>query len=267
MQNQKKCYENVWILSGTSDGPALAQRFLALNYSVFVSVVSYKASTVYDEHHKLHIITGRLSNTEEFKDFIKTHRIDHIVDATHPFAIKVSENLYEACSKLSKMVFRFERYDSRNFKNNKLTFVSDLKGINNFQLKNKNILLAIGSRSLENIAQHYLDLGANVYTRIISTPESISKALSSCIKNSNIAILNPTKNQNIILEMYLCSYWKIDYILCRDSGGYSQKIWEKVSLDNNIRLFLLERPKNNLNYLVFSNYDQLVKKVENLKCI
>tara|TARA_Y100001970_G_scaffold200773_1_gene244254 strand:+ start:25396 stop:26199 length:804 start_codon:yes stop_codon:yes gene_type:complete len=265
MQNPKKCYENVWILSGTSDGPAIAQRFLALNYSVFISVVSYKASTVYNDHLKLHIITGRLSNTKEFKDFIKFHKIDHVVDATHPFAIKVSEYLYEACSQLSKTVFRFERYHYKDVNNAKITLVSDLKGINDFELKNKNILLAIGSRFLESTAQHYSDLGANVFTRIISTPESISKAFSSCIKNSNIAILNPTKDQDNILEMYLCIFWKIDYILCRDSGGYSQKVWEKVSLNNNIRLFLLKRPKNNLNTLVFSNYDLLVQKVINFK--
>ena len=267
MQNYRKSYENVWILSGTSDGPPLAKRLLELNYSVFVSVISYKASNVYPDNPKLHIITGRLSDTKEFKDFIISNEIDHIVDATHPFALKVSENVYEACLQISKPVFRFERNLSKGLRNNQTKIISDLNGINKYQLKNKNLLLAIGSRHLESTAQHYIDLGANVFTRIIATPESILKAFSSCIKNSNIAILNPSKNNNCFLEIYLCRFWKIDYILCRDSGGYSQKIWEKVSLDNNIRLFLLERPKNNLNYLVFSNYDQLVKKVENLKCI
>ena len=265
MQNYKKCYENVWILSGTSDGPALAQRFLALNYSVFVSVVSYKASTVYDENSKLHIITGELSNIKEFKDFILLNKIHHVIDATHPFAIKVSEYLYEACLELSKPVFIFERYYSKNLSNNKFKEISDLKGINGVQLKNKNLLLAIGSRSLENTAQYYLNLGANVFTRIISTPKSISTALSSCIKNSNIAILNPIKNQDNNLEMYLCRFWQIDYILCRDSGGYSQMSWEQVSLKNNIKLFLLKRPKIILNELVFSNYDLLVDKIVNFK--
>ena len=264
MQNYKKCHENVWILSGTSDGPPLAERLLKLKYSVFVSVVSYKASTVYSSNPKLHIITGRLSDVEEFKDFIILNNIYCVIDATHPFATRVSEKLYQACLQLSKTIFRFERNYLKDSYNSKFEYISDLKGINSSQLRNKNLLLAIGSKYLESTAQYYLDLGANLFTRIISTPDSIAKAFSSGIKDSNIAILNPTKNQDNILEIYLCKYWNIDYVLCRDSGGYSQKIWEKVSLKTNIKLFLLKRPKTYLNTFVFSQYDLLVREITKL---
>jgi len=65
MQNQENCYKNVWILSGTSDGPVIANRLLELNYSVFASVLTYKAGQAYIENPKLHIITGKLNNKEE----------------------------------------------------------------------------------------------------------------------------------------------------------------------------------------------------------
>ena len=61
MQNQKNCYENVWILSGTSDGPILANKLLNLNYSVFASVVTLRASKSFLNNPKLHIITGKLN--------------------------------------------------------------------------------------------------------------------------------------------------------------------------------------------------------------
>ena len=265
MQNYKKCHENVWILSGTADGLPIAERFLKLNYIVFVSVVSYKASTIYPIDPKLHIITGRLTNTEEFKDFIIANEIDHIIDATHPFAINVSEKLNQACIQFSKPIFRFERNYIKDQFTNKFEYISDLNGINGSLLKNKNLLLAIGSKYLENTAQHYINLGVNVFARIIATPESILKALSSGIKNSNIAILNPSKNHKNILEQHLCKYWEIDYILCRDSGGYSQLVWQKVSSRNDIKLFLLKRPKIYFDTFVFSKYDLLVEQITNLK--
>ena len=53
MQNQGNCYKNVWILSGTSDGPVIANRLLELNYSVFASVLTYKAGQAYIENPKL----------------------------------------------------------------------------------------------------------------------------------------------------------------------------------------------------------------------
>ena len=70
MQNQKKCYQNVWILSGTADGPILAERLIKLDYVVFISVVSYKAGNVYPLNSKLHIFTGILKNKNEIKYFI-----------------------------------------------------------------------------------------------------------------------------------------------------------------------------------------------------
>tara|TARA_Y100000589_G_C27080193_1_gene599279 strand:- start:270 stop:1073 length:804 start_codon:yes stop_codon:yes gene_type:complete len=263
MQNYKKCYENVWILSGTSDGPPLAEMLLKRNYSVFVSVVSYKASTVYLKDPSLHIFTGRLNEVSQFKDFIIFNKIDYVIDATHPFAKKVSENLLKACNEVSKSIFRFERNYDKHIDKNRFAYISELEGINPSLVNNKNLLLAIGSRFLQSTAQYYINSGANVFTRIIATPESISKAFSSGIRNSNIAILNPSKNLDNSIENYLCEYWKIDFVLCRDSGGYSQKIWEKISLNNKVKLFLLKRPKSQLNTFVYSNYDLLVEELSN----
>ena len=65
MQSKQKCHENVWILSGTSDGPILAKELLNLNYIVFASVVTYKATQSYIKNPKLHIITGKLIDTQE----------------------------------------------------------------------------------------------------------------------------------------------------------------------------------------------------------
>ena len=74
MQNQENCYENVWILSGTSDGIEIAKRLLELNYSVFASVLTYKAGQAYIKNPKLHIITGKLTNKYEIINFIKKSR-------------------------------------------------------------------------------------------------------------------------------------------------------------------------------------------------
>ena len=86
MQNQKNCYENVWILSGTSDGPILVNKLLKLNFIVFVSVVTPKACDSYSKNPKLHIITGKLNDSLEIINFIKKNKIKFVVDATHPFA-------------------------------------------------------------------------------------------------------------------------------------------------------------------------------------
>ena len=262
MQNQKKCHQNVWILSGTSDGPILAERLIKLDYVVFISVVSYKAGNVYPLNSKLHIFTGRLNNKKEIKDFILKHQINFIVDATHPFAVNISKNLISACSDISLPIFRYERV--YQYKSN-VEIISDFEVMTHETIKNKNILLAIGSRALSEVAKLYTDLGANIFARILATPQGISIGFSSCINHSRLAILNPNNLKGNNLEYFLCKYWSIDYILCRDSGGYSQILWDEICLKSNIKLFLLQRPRVPTDSLIFSQYDDLIQKITQFK--
>ena len=258
MQNQGNCYKNVWILSGTSDGPVIANRLLELNYSVFASVLTYKAGQAYIENPKLHIITGKLNNKDEIINFIKRNKIKFVIDATHPFAVMISKNLNNACKEIHTPLLLFERKSLINNTNN-FFYIDDLKDINNVDIENKNILLAIGSRFLNDTANYYMNCKANVFTRVLPTYESITKAFGSCIKNSNIAILEPSKNNKRILEKKLCDFWEIDYVLCRESGSYSQKNWERIISGSKMRLFLVKRPKleNDYSYS-FYQYEHLI---------
>ncbi len=261
MQNQGNCYKNVWILSGTSDGPIIANRLLQLNYSVFASVLTYKAGHAYIENPKLHIITGRLNNKDQIINFINKNKITCVVDATHPFAVIISKNLSNACKDINIPLLLFERKSVVNNTNN-FFYIDDLKDINNVDLENKNILLAIGSRFLNDTANYYTNCKANVFTRVLPTYESITKAFRSCIKNSNIAILEPSKNNQSILEKKLCDFWKIDYVLCRESGSYSQKNWESIVSGSKMKLFLVKRPKVKIDYSYsFNQYQNLINHI------
>ena len=259
MQNQGNCYKNVWILSGTSDGPVIANMLLELNYSVFASVLTYKAGQAYIENPKLHIITGKLNNKDQIINFINKNKITCVVDATHPFAVIISKNLNNACKEINTPLLLFERKSLINNTNN-FFYINDLKDINN--VDNKNILLAIGSRFLNDTASYYMNCKANVFSRVLPTYESITKAFGSCIKNSNIAILEPSKNNKSILEKKLCDFWEIDYVLCRESGSYSQKNWESIVSGSKMKLFLVKRPKvkNDYSYS-FDQYHNLINHI------
>ena len=261
MQNQGNCYKNVWILSGTSDGPIIANRLLELNYSVFASVLTYKAGQAYIENPKLHIITGKLNNKDEIINFIKNNKIKCVVDATHPFAVIISNNLINACKEINTPLLLFERKSQINNSHN-FFYIDDLKDINQGDIENKNILLAIGSRFLHDTANYYINCKANVFARVLPTYESITKAFGSSIKNSNIAILEPSKSEKGILEKKLCDFWEIDYVICRESGSYSLKNWESIIAGSKMKLFLLKRPKLNNDYSQsFNQYEDLIHHI------
>ena len=261
MQNKENCYENVWILSGTSDGPVIANRLLTLKYTVFASVLTYRAGRAYIKNPKLHIITGKLNNKDEIINFIKNNKIKCVIDATHPFAVIISKNLNDACKEINAPLIVFERKSLMNNANN-FKYINDLKDINKGDLENKNILLAIGARFLNDTGNYYMNCKANVFTRVLPTSGSITKAFGSCIKNSNIAILEPSKSEKGILEKKLCDFWRIDYVLCRESGSYSQQNWERIISGSKMKLFLVKRPKFKNDYACsFSQYENLIDHI------
>ena len=100
------------------------------------------------------------------------------------------------------------------------------------------------------------------FARVLPTYESITKAFGSCIDNSNIAIFEPSKNNDGILEKKLCDFWEIDYVLCRESGSYSQKNWESIISGSNMKLFLVKRPKlkNDFSHS-FYQYERLIEHI------
>jgi len=65
-----------------------------------------------------------------------------------------------------------------------------------------------------------------------------------------------------ILEKKLCDFWEIDYVLCRESGSYSQKNWERIISGSNMKLFLVKRPKikNDYSYS-FNQYKDLINHI------
>ena len=150
-----------------------------------------------------------------------------------------------------KYLFYFFQRESLIKESNNFKYISHLKDINKKCLKNKNILLAIGSRFLKDTANFYINFGANVFTRVLPTHESISKAFGSSIKKSNIAILQPSKNEKVFLKNTL-RILDIDYVLCRQSGSYSQRNWERIISGSDMKLFLVKSQSLNMIIIPFS---------------
>ena len=54
----------------------------------------------------------------------------------------------------------------------------------------------------------------------------------------------------------------IDYVLCRDSGSYSQMNWEEIVYESDMELFLVKRPKlKDKNPNIFFDYDSLINQI------
>tara|TARA_B100000700_G_C14911924_1_gene792692 strand:- start:390 stop:1184 length:795 start_codon:yes stop_codon:yes gene_type:complete len=253
----------IWLLSGTGEGPEIARTFLRNGWKVSVSVVSDHAAFAYFGIPLEDLWIGPLKGVTEIKKVLLGRKIlnksfDLVLDATHPFAQRITADLNKACNESNQHIVRLIRpLSSPPWAN----YISDISEISKFSFVGKSFLFAIGSRSLLKGARLVRQAGAEPFARILPTPKSIRLALSSDIASSHLAPLRPFQcSNNGEIETALCRKWSITSVLCRQSGGKTQQIWEEICLNNDLDLWLISRPIEPEGMQVIYSIDDALKK-------
>lgn len=245
MHQREKCHRHLWILSGTGEGPFLARELIDRGWNISVSVVSRQASLVYRDLPLEKLTIGPINGIEGIKSFLREAQISHngfdlIVDATHPFALLISSQITEVCKELRQPLLRYERpVEDLGIAN----LIKSPEALSRFDLSGQRLLMAIGSRSLKEASMAAQKSGAKVFARILPMQESLRQALNTSISENHLALLHPraVKDSGRI-EIALCRKWSITGIVCRQSGGVTEKFWQKTAKSMNLDLWLLSRP-------------------------
>ncbi len=266
MDIRKKCQSHLWLLTGTGEGHLFAKSLVKEGWKITVSVVSQRASIPYEKLNLEKILVGALIGEEEIRSVIlnaRTHQngFSCVIDLTHPFAKKITSNVSKVCKELGQKFIRYER-PIDNISNAFL--IQRFSDLYDYDLNNKSILFALGARHLQEALSFAVDLGANVYTRVLANPESIKKTLSSSILEKNFAVLNPLGTSDGEIEKALIRRWNIDGVVCRQSGGQTEKLWQSISLSMGIDLWMLERPSALQNVNSINSYEELIKSLKSI---
>lgn len=105
----------VVIFGGTTEGRQLAEYLVQLNkkekgqtIEVHVCVASEYGAQVLPDIDALKVHVGRLEQ-EAMQEFLRAVRADVCVDATHPYAVIVTQNIYQACKTVEVPYVRVRR--------------------------------------------------------------------------------------------------------------------------------------------------------------
>ncbi len=245
MHSRKNDHRHLWLLSGTSEGPWLVKALLKEGWKVSVSVVSANAALAYKDMPIEDLWIGALNGAEEIKGILQKAKsankaFEWVIDATHPFAVLISADLNNACNEFAQRLIRFDRQIRRP---SDAFMIRNLKELSNASLKGKKLLFAIGVRHLSEAVKAARSAGANVFARVLPYPISLQEAFSCDIPEEQLAVLHPFRGiSSGELESALCKKWSIDAVVCRQSGGFTQELWEAVCKKQNAELWIIERP-------------------------
>lgn len=96
----------ILILGGTSEARAIADRLVSLDHDVTTSLAGVTTSPILPVGK---IRVGGFGGGAGLVEYLRAHRIEVLVDATHPFAATMSRHAFEAAQITGCRLLRFER--------------------------------------------------------------------------------------------------------------------------------------------------------------
>jgi precorrin-6A/cobalt-precorrin-6A reductase len=230
----------LWLISGTGEGPLLAHELLARGWRLRVHVVSAAAGRAYPASERLTLAVGPLGDGETIAACLERaalagQRPHWVVDATHPFAVRISAALASACRGCGQPLLRLVR---PTLPAAGARLLPVLGALAKEPLRGENLLLAIGARQLAEAVR--CSPGAMHHARILPNPAALAAALAAGLEPARLAPLRP--GGSAAIEWALCRRWGIGAVLCRRSGSPSEAHWHRLAAAEGLRLLLLERP-------------------------
>ena len=214
----------ILIFSGTTEGRMLAQTLSENGIHCIVSVATEYGEIVMPEMEGVTVHKGRM-DLEEMQKFIAQSEVAAVVDATHPFATAVSENIRESLKNTEIPYIRLQREtsdialnkDTIQENHSDVILCSDATECADFlNSTDGNILLTTGSKDLATYS---------LFVRVLPGLESISLCEQNGICGKQIiAMQGPF---SLEMNRALIRQFHIRYLVTKESGrtgGFLEKI-------------------------------------------
>lgn len=231
--------KEILIFAGTTEGRKLSECLSKADILHTVCVATEYGEIVLTENACAHVHRGRM-DVEEMSAFISDGQFSAVVDATHPYAQVVTENIRTAMKGMDIPYIRLKRETDDSYDYDKIRSFECNEDCAEALLQiNGNILLTTGSKELP-VYCGYESLKDRLYVRVLPGLESLSLCNKNGIMGKHIlALQGPfTVDMN---EAMLRQY-DISCLVTKKSGragGYIEKLEAAKRLD--IPVYVVER--------------------------
>lgn len=221
---------NVLLLGGTTEASALA-RLLASEG--IAATLSYAGRTEAPRAQPVPVRIGGFGGTLGLADYLREHRVTHLVDATHPFAATMSVHAVDAARLAGVAHVALTRPAWEPTTEDCWTRVADIDGaVAALAGPARRVMLALGRIHVEAFAaqpqHHYL-------LRFVDTPERVP-ALPD---HSLIVDRGPF---TVTGDVSLMRKHAIDLVVCKNAGGQGAEAKLLAAREIGLPVVMIDRP-------------------------
>lgn len=231
----KSFLKKVIVFAGTNEGRKICEFLAKNNVLVTACVATDYGSLVLSSMDNLEVREGRLSLVE-ITDIISGY--DYVIDATHPYAKVVSDNIRDAVKQKNKDYLRIIR-PSIDY-NGVIEFSTIKDACQYLNNTSGNILVTTGSKEL--LPYTLINNYANrVYLRMLPTLEAINASNQLGFKAPNLICMQGPFSEE--LNLSILKQINAKYLITKEagkSGGFVEKLSAAKKLG--VKVILIGRP-------------------------
>lgn len=233
----------ILVFSGTTEGKNVALTLARRGWQVEMCVATEYGEKVLPEHAGVNVRVGRLEQSA-MEELIRGEGFAQVIDATHPYAAVVSENIKSACDAAGAEYLRLLRgsvsYDG-------VVEVADVSAAVDFlNTVEGNVLVTTGSKELAAFTQveNYKE---RIFARVLSTAEVCRKCAELGFEGKNLfAMQGPfSEEMNTAMLRQVGAKWLVTKE-SGASGGFEQKL--SAARKAGARVVVIRRPTRETGY-------------------
>lgn len=235
--------DKILLFAGTTEGRNLAEFLEKNQIPTEVCVATQYGETLLEEGKYLHVHAGRLDETE-MEQQIQKKQITLVIDATHPYAVIVSQNIRRACSRTGTEYIRLARKETDASWKQEMEDVTEVASVAEaaafLAKKEGRIFAATGSKELS-AYQVIPDYQDRVVARVLSTPEAVSECAMLGFSGKNLICMQGpfTEDLNVAMLRQAQASWMVTKESGK-AGGFLEKL--RAAKKAGAKLVVIKRP-------------------------
>lgn len=252
----------ILVLAGTEDGRELADALQQRGHEVLVSTLTaYGADLASDQG--LQARSGAM-DAQSLTELLTDGSFAALVDATHPYAVRVKEMAKAVCEKLALPYLRWQRSALDLTSNPLIHWAQDIPDAGKIAAElGQRILLTTGSNALPEWVALPSLRDRMLYVRVLPTAEVLTRCESLGFKPNQIIAAQGPFSQEWDEAMF--KQLNIEVVIAKESGkvgGTLEKVQACLCL--NIPLVIIKRPVPDGQIISLSQFIEQMERMEEI---
>lgn len=257
----KDISQKILIFAGTTEGRKLSEYLVKAEISHTVCVATEYGEIVLEKYPIVEVHKGRMEQ-KEIERFLQDKQFTVVIDATHPFAKDITENIKAAVDEVQKsgikvLYLRIKRDNIKHTENNITYFKTNEECAKALENIEGNIFLTTGSKNLSVYCVSE-KVKNRLYIRVLPSIESLMlcEKQGICTKHI-IAMQGPFTTE---INEALIRQYNISCLVTKESGitgGYLEKL--EAAKKTGIKVCVIGCPEENVGYSFIDICNKLEK--------